>query len=126
MLNLKFWPTYPLFAKRNFFRTWQPCRRIWHSCLSEVLKMLSIDFSSQKTCTTKFLGHFDCVSSRFKVILWFFRKKFNSHYLRFGSWLFPFQGKSMSSYSFHNIDMRFAAFYSQPNCLQTVGNRFMN
>ena len=47
-LILKIWPTYPLFAKRKTFRTWQPCSRILHSCLSGIIKKCYQSISCSK------------------------------------------------------------------------------
>ena len=45
----QFWHSYPPFVKRKSFRTWQPCWRIWHSCLSEVLENVTNQFLGPKT-----------------------------------------------------------------------------
>ena len=88
-------------------------------CYLRSLKMLPIRFPSQKkTYRAKFLGHLD---SYFR----FFRKNFNGRYLCYGFSQFPFHGNSISSYSFGDIGMRFAAFYSQLNCAKSLGNRIL-
>ena len=105
-----------LFAKLKFFRTWR-------SCLFEVLKNVTNLFLVPKNCQLNF---------SFQPLvqdLWSFNVFFekisttvisNSFFL-----LFPFHRKSIF-YSFQDIDMRFAAFYSQLSCLQNVENRFFN
>ena len=59
MSILKFWPMYHLFAKQ-ILGLGNPVRESGTPDYLRSLKMLPIDFSSKKkTCSAKFLGHFD-------------------------------------------------------------------
>ena len=62
----------------------------------------------------------------FTVILRFFRINFHGRYLHFVFPQLPFHGKSISSYSFQNIGMRFSAFNTQMDWLQNVGSGILN
>ena len=60
MLILKFWPPYPnLFQNENILGLDNPVRKSGPPDYLRSLKMLPIDFLSQKTEGAKFLGHFD-------------------------------------------------------------------
>ena len=88
MLILIFWPTYPLFAKRIFLGLGNPVRESGTPAYLRSLKMLPIDFSSQKTYRAKFLGHFD---SQFRIYGHFqvFSKKFQRSIFRFRVFAVP-------------------------------------
>ena len=66
------------------------------------------------------------LSLGFTAIFRFFRKNFNGRYFRFAFSQFLYHGNSISSYSFQDIEMRFAAFDAQLNWLQNTGSRFLN
>ena len=60
MSILKFWPKYPPFLRNDYFlHLGSPVTKSDTPAYLRSLKMLQIDFSSQNTCTSKFLGHFD-------------------------------------------------------------------
>ena len=93
-----------------------------HSCLSEVVESLTIRFFLPKIlCWAKF--HV-ILTLKFRIY-GYFSQKFNGRYIRFGFSEFPFHEKSISFYSFQDIGMRSAAFYSQLNCAKTSGNRIL-
>ena len=124
MLILKFWPTYPLLAKRNFLGLVNPVRESGTPAYLRSLKMLPIDLPSHQTCRAKFLGHFKSqfrIYGHFKVL----SKKFQQPLSPFRFFSF-FHGKSISSYSFKDIGMRFSAFNAQVNWLQNVGSGILN
>ena len=74
MLIQKFWPIYPLFAKRNFFRTWHPCWRIWHSCLYEVLKNVTNRFLVPKNLYNQIFRSFRLLVQHLRSFYVFFEK----------------------------------------------------
>ena len=122
MLILKFWPPYPLFCETKIFQDLATLFRnlalllIWgrRKCYQSISRPKKPKEPNFQVISTLSFG--------FTTILRFFQKKFNGRYLGFGFSQFPLHEKSISSYSFQDIDMRFAAFYSQLNCLQNVGN----
>ena len=71
MLILKFRPTYPPFCETKFFLgLGNPVRESGTPAYLRSLKMLPINFSSQKTYRAKFLGHCDSqlrIYGHFKV-----------------------------------------------------------
>ena len=71
---MKFWPTYPLFAKQNFFRTWQTCCRIWHSCFSEVLKNVTNRFLVPKNLYNQIFRSFRLLVQDLRSFYGFFEK----------------------------------------------------
>ena len=64
-VNFEILPNVPPFCETKLFWTWQPCSRIWHSCLSGVLKMLPIDFSSQKNMYNQIFRSFRPLAQSF-------------------------------------------------------------
>ena len=93
----KFWPTYPpLFLRTKIFLgPCQPIREFGTPAYLRSLKILPIDFSCKKPIEPNFQV-ISTLNSGFRVILRFFRKKFNGHYLHFGFSQFLFLGKSIS------------------------------
>ena len=71
---LKFWPTYASFCKSNFFRTWQPCHGIWHSCLSEVPKNVTNRFLVPKKLYNQIFRSFPLLVQDLRSFYGFFKK----------------------------------------------------
>ena len=92
MLNLKFWPPYPFFAKRKNFRTWQPCPGIWHSCLSEVGESVTNRFFAPKNLQSQIFRLFRLLVQDFLSLKGFF-EKINDRYLRFVFFFFAVLGQ---------------------------------
>ena len=121
MLILKFWPPYPLFCETKIFQDL--------AALSGNLAILIICYQSISRPKKPREPNFQVIltlSLGFTAIFRFFRKNFNGRYFRFAFSQFLYHRNSISSYSFQDIEMRFAAFYSQLNWLQFVGNRILN
>ena len=112
--------------RHDFFRTWQPCPRICHSCLFEIITNVTSKFFVPKKRIEPNFQVIVTLSSEFAAILRFFRKNFNGQYLRLRYSQFPFHENSVSSYSFQDTGIRFAAFYSQLICAKTNGNKISN
>ena len=72
-----FWPTYPPFLRNYFFRAWQNCSRILHSCLSEVVENVTNRFLvPKKKPKSKIFWVIMTISSGFAATFKIFSKKF--------------------------------------------------
>ena len=122
----KFWKTYPPFCETKNFKTWQPCSVICHFCLSEVVESVLVP----KNPSSRIFTSFRLLVHNLRLFQGFFRKKnsTSARYFSFGFLQSPFHEKSISSYSFQDIGVRFSAFYSQLNCLHgiKIWNRILN
>ena len=58
-VNFEILVNIPPFFETKFFRTWPPCQRIWHFCLSEVVENVTNRFHVPNNLQNQILGHPD-------------------------------------------------------------------
>ena len=107
----------PPFAKRKFFMTWQPCRRIWQSCLSEVLKNVTNRLLVPKNRYTQIFRSFRLLVQDLRSFHVFF-EKISTAVISVSVFRCSRFTENLSPPIVFKISgCIFSAFYSQLNCL---------
>ena len=115
----------PPFLQSEFFRTWQPCSRIRHSHLSDVVENVINRLFVPKNLNSQIFSSFRLLvqdNGHFKV----FSKNFERMLSPFRFFAIPVSRESISSYSLQDIGNRSSAFNAQLNWLKNIGSGILN